>query len=77
MIRYQTDGFESERVPLNNNDFEEPNNSSLIQKLINSKGLQAPTTSTSKLVSILTTICCKIVYFIFAKEKYLKELYNQ
>ena len=63
------DNFESERAPLNNNDFEEAISESLMQRLMNTRALTSPTHSTSRLVSILTTICCKSIRLLDKKFK--------
>ena len=59
VLRYQTDSFENERAPLNSNETEQIDTDSLIKRLMNTKGLALPNSNTSRLVSLLTTVCCK------------------
>lgn len=62
IIRYQPDTSQVERGLLrDDSDNDEP--VSMINRILNRKSLNHPTPATSKLVSILTTICCKKYFF--------------
>jgi cationic amino acid transporter 3 len=68
ILRYQIDIFENsnEHISLNQDSVQEHNEElgSLFQQLINSKSITEPTSNTSRLVSILTTICACIIVVI-------------